>query len=216
MSVDNLKKILDAAAPYDVEAGIDSYRKYHRIMVKLANHCKTTPTIACAVFAALSPNNDYYGNLRDANKLLCAARDKKSLSDFTVSTYGQNKRKAWWIAHGADPLLHIVAYKTRNFFMNITDPEDRKPVTIDGHMLNVWRGKRENLVGIHFPPKLYEVVADGVRSVAAERDMVPCQVQAIIWLAWRRLHGIQSTHQLEMWDAELLAARLGYVKSGGG
>lgn len=179
-------------------------------MHRLAEHCGTTPRISSAVFAALSPNNDYHGNLRDAFKLLSAKRVGHDLSAFTVSTYGQNKAKAWRIAGGHEPLDLIVANKTRNFFLNVYNPDDPHPVTIDGHLLNAWRGKREGLVGLHFPPKLYQTVAVDVRNLAAKEDMLPCQLQAILWVTWRRIHGILSTQQLEFWDADMLAARLGF------
>lgn len=198
------------ATPHDFEIGLDAYPKYNRILSKMAEQCQTTTEIAAAVFAALSPNNDYHGNLRDANTLIRAAKAGKTLDDFTVSTYGNNKRKAWAIVHGEAPLNLIVAKKTRNFFLNVNNPVDETPVTVDGHMVNVWRGKRENLVGLRFPADLYDIVADGVRTVAAERGMIPCQVQSVIWLTWRRVHWIKPASQLEFWDVELLAARLGF------
>ena len=210
MSIDNLQRVLVQALPSDIETGRASYRKYNRIMCKLAAHCSTSTRTASAVFASLSPNNDYSGNLRDAFKLLSAHRDKRNIGDFTVSTYGQNKVKAWRIAGGCDPLELIVANKTRNFFLNVYNPDDPHPVTIDGHILNAWRGRRENLVGLKFPPKLYQTVAVDVRNLAAKQDMLPCQLQAILWVTWRRIHGILSTQQLEFWDADMLAARLGF------
>lgn len=210
MSVDNLQKVFNQASRHDTTAGLDAFLNYNRIMNKLADKCKTTPETAAAVFSALSPNNDYFGNLRDAHTLLKAAREGKTLNDFVVSTYGQNKRKAWRIAHGEDPLELIVAKKTRSFFRNIVDPRDPEPVTVDGHMVNVWRYKRESLVGLRFPHKLYDEIAEGVRQLATVHKLVPCQVQSIIWMTWRRLHGIRSSQQLELWNTELIAARIGY------
>lgn len=213
MSVDNLKRVFDQATAHEIEIGLDAYATYNRIMVKLAQHCATTPCVASAVFSALSPNNDYHGNLRDTHTLLTAAMRGRALEDFTVSTYGQNKRKAWRIAHGEDPLKLIVAKKTRSFFLNVHDPQNPEPVTVDGHMVNVWRCQRVNLVGLRFPHSLYDEVADGVRTLAQSTRLVPCQVQAIVWTVWRRMHWIKPTHQLEFWDVELLAARLGYHPS---
>ena len=199
------------ATAHDYTIGLDAFPKYNRIMARLAEYCHTSPKIAAAVFSALSPNNDYHGNLRDANTLLTAAHRGQTLADFTVSTYGQNKRKAWRIAHGEDPLELIVAKKTRSFFLNIHNPNDPFPVTVDGHMVNVWRCKRESLVGLRFPHRLYDEIANGVRELAEQNKLVPCQVQSIVWMTWRRLHGIKTTTQTEFWDADMIAARLGYV-----
>ena len=162
MSVDNLKRILDRALAADLPAAMDAYAKYHRMLAALAAKHGFSPRTGAAVFAALSPNNDYHGNLRDAHNLMAAASAGRAIDDFGVSTYGPNKRKAWDIVHGADPLELIVALKTRSFFLNIVDPLDPVPVTIDGHMVNLWRGRRESLVGLRHSRALYPVVADGV------------------------------------------------------
>lgn len=206
----NIHRILDHAEPWEQSEAKASYWKYNRLMAELARQTDTTLRIACAVFAALSPNNDYHGNLRDAYNLLKARQQGKTLCEFTVSTYGQNKLKAWEITHGTDPLDLIRAPKTCNFFQNISDPSDPVPVTVDGHVFNIWNGRRQNLVGIRGLTSVYERIADDVRHVALERDLIANQVQAIIWTTWRRMHHIQSTRQLSMWDEDFLAARLGF------
>ncbi len=213
MSVDNLRKTLDLATEHDTKLGLDSFFKYNRLMAAIAAKTGFTPRVAAAVFSALSPNNDYWGNLRDTNTLLTAARHGLGLDGFTVSTYGQNKRKAWQIAHGAEPLDLIVAKKTRSFFLNVNDPTDPVPVTIDGHMVNIWKNKRENLVGLRWDDKKhYDVIAEDVRIVAHERGVIPSQMQGILWLTWRRLHGIKVNGQLTFWDEDFLAARLGFTQ----
>lgn len=209
MSVDNLKRTLDRASHFDIEAGLDSFWKYHRIMSALAAKTGYTRHVASAVFAALSPNNDNHGSLRDAHTLLRAAQRGVSIDDFSVSTYGPNKRKAWRIAHGEDPLALIVAKKTRSFFLNIDDPANPEPVTIDGHMYNIWRCQRENLVGLRWRNRDYDRIADDVRKLAQERGVVPCQMQGILWITWRRIHRIKTSDQLTFWDEDFLAARLG-------
>lgn len=213
VSVDNLKRTLDRATSFDIEAGLASFRRYHRIVSLIAARTGHTPRIGAAVFAALSPNNDYHGNLRDAHALLAAASRGDPLDSFGVSTYGPNKRKAWAIAHGEDPLALIVAKKTRSFFLNIDNPDDPVPVTIDGHMYNIWRCQRENLVGLRWRVKNYDQIADDVRVLAQECKMVPCQMQGVLWITWRRIHRIKTSDQLTFWDEDLAAARLGLHRS---
>lgn len=188
---------------------MQSYFKYQKLVGSIAVKYGFTPRIGAAVFAALSPNNDYHGNLRDTNKLLWAAASGVPLESFSVSTYGPNKRKAWDIAHGAEPLDLIIASKTRSFFLNIDDPLNPVPVTVDGHMINCWRNERVHLVGLKSNSKLYEMIAHGVRDLAAEIGCIPNQVQGILWITWRRIHRI-SDNQQEFWDAAYLAARLGF------
>ena len=202
---------MEQATDFDIIAGRSAYPKYNRIMCRIADRCQTTPRTASAVFAALSPNNDYHGNLRDTNTVLLASKNMMFSEQFKVSTYGNNKRKALSIAYGAEPLNEIRAKKTRNFFKNVYNPADKEPVTVDGHMINIWQGWRQNLVGLISSPALYDTIADGVRDLAGTVGMIPCELQAVLWITWRRrLHGIQTSQQLEMWDVELLAARCGY------
>lgn len=202
--------MLEQASAHEVASGLASYAKYNRIVTAIAAKTGHTPRIGAAVFSALSPNNDYHGNLRDIHTLLSAAKAGLGLNDFSVCTYGPNKRKAWRIAHGEDPMELIVAKKTRSFFLNIDDPTNPEPVTIDGHMYNVWRSKRENLVGLRWRHKAYDEIAEGVRELAAEFKWVPCQMQGVLWQTWRRIHHIKPTTQLTFWDEDLLAARLGF------
>lgn len=210
MSVDNLRLVAAQALPHDRQAAMNSYFKYRRLATAMAEKYGFAPVIGAAVFAALSPNNDYHGNLRDCHNLLRAAAEGRSLESFAVSTYGQNKRKAWNIVHGADPFELIVAKKTRSFFLNVNNPLDPVPVTVDGHMFNCWRNERVSLVGLRHKTGEYEIIADGVRQLAAEEGLLPCQMQGILWITHRRIHRILTNGQREFWDPDFLAARLGF------
>jgi len=211
MSVDNLRKIAALAPEPLIQEAAGAYPKYQRLTAQIARKHGFSPRTGAAVFAALSPNNNYHGNLRDTDTLLRSVAAGLTAEQFTVHTYGNNnKRKAWTIAQGAEPLDLIVAKKTRNFFLNVNDPTDPLPVTIDGHMVNCWRGTRANLVGLRGVTRDYDRVAEGVRQVAAERKLLPCQMQAVLWITWKKLHWIRSSPQQEFWDPDYLAAQLGF------
>lgn len=219
----NFRNLLAKSTDYEKERACLSYQKYKELNGEIANLYGYHEDIGAAVFAALSPNNDYWGNLRDCHALLKAHRQKKKLEDFKVSTYGNNKRKAWDIAGGKDALELIVAPKTRSFYLNIVNPFDPVPVTIDGHMLNIWRNKRVNLVALNVSKdpvtgkrkdrltlgkSTYEKIAEGVRIVARENQLIPNQLQAILWTTWRRVWNIQKPTQPGLFDLERIAARL--------
>lgn len=218
MSQENLQRVFDQATKVDLETARQAWRKYHDLTTRIAQRHGYTSRTGAAIFAALSPNNDYYGNLRDVHRLLgAAARDRinelpNRLDLFKVSTYGSNKRKAWRIAKGADPLEEIVAPKTRNFFLNVADPDDPNPVTVDGHIYNAWKGERMKLNSYQMivTKRRYHQVADDIRAIAQEVRMAANTVQGIIWYSWRRMHNIKTTDQLEFWDPEVIAARLGF------
>lgn len=215
---ENLVRVWNQASANDIAVAVASYQKYQQLTSAIAAKYKFSPTVGAAVFAALSPNNDYFGNLRDVDTLLAAAAIGRDLTDFKVSTYGNNKRKAWRIAHGGDPDQLIVAPKTSNFFHNIVDPKDPRYVTIDGHMHNIWFGKRAPIQSknpavrvVKVDRKMYPVIADGIKAFAAEHGLIPCEMQGCLWQTWRRIHAIRTPAQQELWDRDFLEARLGFI-----
>lgn len=211
----NVLTVFDQADAMDRSIALESWWKYQRLTSEVAAKYGYPSHIGAAVFAALSPNNSYHGNLRDTDRLLCTVKGGGTLDDFKVSTYGNNKRKAWAIAHGEDPLEHLRFPKTRSFYLNIKDPHDPDPVTVDGHVYNIWRGRRIPLKSAAHKMKisLYPIIAEDIRQVARRLGMIPNQVQAVCWIAWRRMHGIQTSLQLDLWDGESLAAGLGWFIS---
>lgn len=220
MSIENLERTYRLASEIDHKIALSAFKKYNTLVSAIAAKHGFTPAVGAAVFAALSPNNDYHGNLRDTDKLLSAAHQGLSLDDFSVCTYHPNKRKAWAIANGADPLQEIVALKTRNFYLNVSNPDDPLPVTIDGHMRNIWFNERKPLQAadwrraVRVDAKLYTKIAEGVRYLAKDKGYaVANQMQGILWITWRKLHGIKTPMQLSFWDLDWQAANLGFVCS---
>ncbi len=211
MSKDNLRSVFEKASSVDLDKGMCAYSTYNLLTAAIADKYGFSHSIGAAVFSALSPNNDYHGNLRDVDRMLKGVKEGKHWMDIKVSTYTQNKVKAWEIANGANPLDLIRAPKTRNFYLNVSNPTDFHPVTIDGHMLCAWRGKRTVLDDAKMNPKLYEIVADDFRALAQELRLITNQVQGVVWITWRKIHQVKTSMQTEMWDEERLAARLGYV-----
>lgn len=211
----NLIKVFEKADRADIKIAEEAWFKMNRLCSEIASKHGFSKRVGAAVFAALSPNNDYHGNLRDADRLLEAAKAQVGIDGFKVSTYGNNKRKAWRIAHGEDPLDLIVFPKTRSFFLNIYDPHDPWPVTVDGHIYNAWRGERISLKGAAQKGnhRLYEEVANDVRALGAQKGLIPNVVQGIIWYSWRRMHSILTPKQLPLWDREALAANVGWRPS---
>lgn len=211
-SIDNIKRIFDQATEHDREIAFESWWKYQALTFKIARRHGFQEHLGAAVFAALSPNNDYYGNLRDTNRLFESARQGLKITDFKVSTYSNNKRKAWRMAHGEEPLDLLLFPKTRNFYLNVKDPTDPQPVTVDGHIYNIWKGERIPLKGAAQKLKraLYPIIADDIRTIAGDIGLIANQVQAQVWTTWRRIHNIKFSPQLELWDTEYIFAGLGY------
>lgn len=217
MSRENLEKILNQANACDWHVAERAWFRYHSIVSGIARRYNSTVSAAAGVFSALSPNNDYLGNVRDTARVLAAACAGTGIDSFKVSTYGANKRKAWRIANGEDPLTLIVSAKTRNFYLNVLDPTDPRPVTVDGHIFNAWRGQRINLneVAMKSNARHYDEVAEDIRQIAAQRGIISNVVQGSIWFCWKRIHGIKPSTQLELWATDMALAGLGFQREHG-
>lgn len=214
--------------PADLRAeALQSYFRYNSILKQLASRYGASVETAAAVFSALSPNNDYIGNLRDAATVLKYAQYTGCHpDDFKVSTYDQNKKKAWRIAtRETSPGMEFekrTSLKTFNFFVNCWQPEFRDFVTIDGHMYWAWAGRRGVVktrsvtraedAPPSIGPTLYKLLSDAVKFVAHERGVIPNQAQAVIWQWWRVKHNILGTRQMELLASDLIVAKIDSIE----
>lgn len=84
--------------------------------------------------------------------------------------------------------------KTMHFFRNILDPTDPVPVTIDRHAHDIAVGERygNGARGLN-SLKRYAILAEAYRVAADRLGELPCVVQAVTWVYWRK----QSTSNQE-------------------
>ena len=160
----------------------------------IANRYGISLDTVAGVVAALSPNNRWERNLRDADHLISAYTlggidDALSVK---TSTYGKNKAKALAILQGAEPLDALGGLKVRAFYGCIIGQD---AVCVDGHAYAIWRGERISTSSTpKISPKLYAAIsADYVKATDTINSVIggqckPFQIQAITWLAWRRLN----------------------------
>jgi hypothetical protein len=193
----NILRVLDAADPIDVNEGRIAYFRYNELLKRFADRYSLPFPIVCAAFAALSPNNDYLGNLRSLKTVIEGFQSGRDRSRITVSTYGHCRDRALKYLDGsADFLGTVKGKKIKNFYQNILNPIDPVPVTIDGHAVNLWLGKIQSVKdarGFH-----YETVANDFRRAAIAENLIPNQVQAITWFAWKRINRILFKPQLKL------------------
>jgi hypothetical protein len=196
----NIRKVLDAADETDISEGRVSYFRYHEVLQNLAAFWGVPFERVVAVFAALSPNVDYNGCLRSTASVLKGWKDGADVNLIRVATYTHCRDRAFEYLNGLDYLETVKGPKIRAFYMNILQPMNRDFVTIDGHAVNIWRGKQATLKSIVGGFK-YERVADDYRAVAARVGLLPNQVQGITWFTWKRINNIvYAGRQLELFN----------------
>ena len=196
--------MLDKADAIDFREGISAYTLYHKVIQNfaLAYGAKFEPTLAA--FCALSPQNDYYGNLRSLAGVLHAVQHSIPLEEVIVSTYNHCRNRAYaYLTGSADFLSTVKGLKIRAFYANILDPADPIPVTVDGHMVCAWRGINVPMKVASIRPAEYAEIAKGVREMARELDLIPNQLQAVIWLTRKRLEKIKYNPQLHLFGDDI-------------
>lgn len=193
----NILNVLSKADPIETVEGRAAYRNYNRTLEEIADKFNLPLVRVAGAFSALSPNSDYRGNLRSTYTLCLGFTKGNAEEDCTVSTYNHNRAKAWRILQGEHFYSVFKGLKVRAFFRNITEPDHPEAITIDGHMFNIYRNQTKTMSESGFSRGKYEKIASVFRKVAEENGLLPCELQAILWLVWKRLNGILSDYAVE-------------------
>jgi hypothetical protein len=202
MSETNILKVWEQADTVDLREGMQAYYRYRTTMKNIASHFGFSLESVVGCFCALSPNNDYVGNLRSLITLLKGCKAGEDVDKLTVSTYNACKLRAWRCLGGEDFMSFTTGPKTRAFYSNILNPEDISYVTIDGHMYSLWAGKRMTMKAIAYERFNYKKVELDFKRVAFKLTLIPCQLQAILWFTWKRINNIVFQPQLGLFTGD--------------
>jgi hypothetical protein len=147
------------------------------------------PHAIAGIAAALSPNQ--------SEKTMWLGVDRLITGKHNLVGYGRDQDRACRIWNNEHPLDVLGGRKTRTFYDNITDPDNASGlVTVDGHMINAWRGEVRLLKTIRMTDAQYTEVEQGVQAFARLRNMRPSHMQALLWFGWKRKHRILDNPQL--------------------
>jgi len=172
----NIIAVWEEASIAQHESGMGWYDEAHEIARDISGDIAWK---GAGVLAALSPNKAWNMNIILARR---AFRDGQASGSMGVAC-----AKADQILGGAEPLSVMGnGLKTRNFYLNILNPSDPFPVTIDRHAYDVALGVRnaENK-RLSLTQKRYDAFARVYREAAHTLGVLPQQVQAVTWETWR-------------------------------
>lgn len=176
----------------DAEKRWNWYKEANAFAAYLAEAYDFSVPAASGIISALSPQNKWERNMRDAEAVCGSIAMGLKVAYVSVATYNANKFKAADIAYEfrngtADEIAPIFkGPKTEAFFRNIADPEDPYTVTVDFHAYSIAVGFRYTSKSLPSMGKGdYNKVANAYRSAAAILGVKPNQVQAVTWVAWR-------------------------------
>ncbi len=155
---------------------------------EINDYCRTlsdvynVPLIKVAgIMSALSPNNTVRLNCISLEKFL------RTNGNCKVTTFDGQKEKALLVLNSSDNITveevkEILSsnknsgLKTKAFFDNIYRPETSEEVTID-----LWMIRWAKIEGC-LTPKRYRMVADKIKKMAKEINVLPHMLQAKIWV----------------------------------
>jgi len=155
-----------------------------------------SPCKVAGIISALSPAVNWERNKVDAHNFIALAINDDAMSG-NYGTYKNNVWKALEIfnldratkSNVGTILRGKTGYKTESFFYNIYDL-DSQEVTIDRHAIkganNVYEGG-----SVALTEKRYRDSEKAYQKVAKKYNLKPYQVQAIVWVTYRRLRGLK-------------------------
>lgn len=196
----NIRQVLSRTDAVDWAEGLRAYASYRETLSRLASHYGYTLNQVAAVFAALSPNNDYIKNLRSTATLLKGHAAGMSVETLTTTSYRACQLRAWRVLDGEDFLAFTKGKKTRNFYTLIVNPDHPTAIVIDGHMVSIQRGQRMTMTAAKLTNFNYEEVAHAYCAVAFSEFIRPSQLQAILWFTWKRINRIVYDGNLNLFD----------------
>jgi hypothetical protein len=180
---DNILACFTACSDSDISDGMHWYDAARGLANELD---PANPSRAAGIIAAMSPMTSWPLNVRRAREVYA-----------TGTTVGlkRNVAKAERIYNGEAPLDVLSGQKVRSFFQNIMG--DPHGVTVDRHAIDVAYGKvqtdseRANAVKVTKARDGYGLIRDAyihaANCLSGEGfTMTGAQLQAIVWVYWRR------------------------------
>ena len=191
----NIIAIYKLANPSEIKHGLTWYVNANTDCMKIANTLELPLHIVIGVVSALSPNNKWERNIINAQDLCTAFMNGQDMDSIKVSTYHKMKQKAWHILEtmpSYDETITILnGKKIVSFFRNISG--DETDITIDGHARNIYYNDRQGLTtpNTNIKKNEYLDIQKAYLRASKKLGVKAYELQAITWVAWRRIHGIK-------------------------
>ena len=197
--VDNLLKWFERADLTDRIEGAQAYIRYRQVMEIFAERFAVPLDRVTAAFVALSPNTDYLSNLRSLVSVLDGLNRGIEHDQIIVSTYNHNRDRAIrYVTGEAQFVAPARGRKILSFYDNILHPHTSNRVTVDGHMVAIWRDQELTMKEATVRPREYDQIESEIRRMAFYHQMVPCEVPAVLWFTRKRVLGIKFEAQLDL------------------
>jgi len=166
-----LGELLEKSTPRQYAYGFYWYREANKVAELFSMEFQLPINKVIGVMAALSPNNKWERNIIDTRLFL----ESPSL-ETKVCTFKGQRLKALKIllAHDSTEIESILhGRKTISFFNNILNYQSNRVVTVDLWMFRI--------AELPTSKANYEMISKAVKNVAVKNNLLPHQLQAIVW-----------------------------------
>ena len=190
----NIIAIYKLAKPSEIKHGLTWYVNANSDCKEIAEKLELPLHIVIGVVSALSPNTKWERNVINAEDLCTAFINGQDMDSVKVSTYHKMKEKAWSILEtmpSYDETIEILnGKKIVSFFRNISG--DETDITIDGHARNIYYNDKQGLTtpNTNIKKNEYKDIQKAYLRASKKLGIKAYELQAITWVAWRRIHGI--------------------------
>lgn len=192
--VRNILKVYRQATQQEHDRGTKWYGVAQEQAHAIAVQHDVPLRIVVGVIAALSPNNKWERNVKDASDLIAAFLRGDPATVCKPCTYTKMRDKAWLVIEQMpetdEAVMKILnGQKIVSFFRNIMGHDN---CTIDGHAYNIARGKRSSLTSdeTNISKSVYLDMQAAYLRAAKRVGLKVYELQAITWVVWKRIHSI--------------------------
>lgn len=169
-----LISIFNQSNTHNLDKGLNWYHEANNFCAMVSRVENIDIDLVAQVVAILSPSVRWERNKQDTLTLINAYNTGLSIDQFSVSTYNNNKLKAWKVLQGKE-ILKPKSLKTYSFYKNIM--LDSQYVTVDRwHLRACFKTDIKSLTALK-----YRQICELTRNVANELNITPMQLQAIVW-----------------------------------
>lgn len=201
--VSNIISYYNLATSEEIKEGLTWYTQANIYCKELSNRFGISISQAAGIIAAFSPQSNWSDNKRFALSFLMFPKSIVKNKQQTL------KAKSILLLTSEKDIYNTLsvnnkAWKTKAFFLNISNPDVVTNVTIDRHAIAICFqkiNKTESLSDNYGKLTLnqYNFFEKCYVKAALKIDILPQDLQAITWLIYRRLRNLRKHEALKDW-----------------
>jgi hypothetical protein len=201
--INSILRFYSLASLEENRDGLDWYAEANYYSKELAARFNISVQQAVGLIAAFSPQAGWVENKRYAVSFLYAPNSR------VRSQVQTDKAKLILNLTGEGDIYNALsirgmAYKTKAFFKNILNPDIDSDVTIDRHAIASCIQYPDNVSPLdkrygNLTKDQYDFFQSCYIKAAKQLDILPHQLQAIVWLTYRRLRSLQEHTTTTEW-----------------